>query len=1024
MNDLVKSSDIIPAIRTDHDAISIEIGELENENKGPGYWKMNCSILKDDEYVNNVTEMLPVWTAEGRKELSDSRNVWDWIKYNIRAHAIKYSKKKAKDRNATELNLQDDLRKAKQEYETTPSDSNATRFNAAQEKLETFYEEKTKGIIIRARARWHEHGEKSTKYFLNLEKRNHIKKHIRKLHISGAIKTDPFCILKEQERFYKNLYKSCTTDPDIALKISSFLNDLHIPTLSEDQKKFCEGKISAEECFRLLDSFDNNKTPGNDGIPIEFYKTFWPVISDSFMKCINECFEKGEMSSSQKQAIITLIEKKGKDRSLLENWRPISLVNVDIKIMTKAIASRIKEVLPDIIHPNQTGYVKDRFIGETIRSIYDVMDFTVKENIPGLMLFIDFQKAFDSVEWEFLFKCLEAFNFGPDFLHWVKVFYKNIQSCILNNGMTSNFFILERGVRQGDPLSPYLFVIAVETLAIAIRQNSDIKGIYIGEEQETKLLQYADDTTAILADTNSAEVLFELLDQFRNISGLKINCSKTEAMWIGSLKESKEEFFGIKWPKIPIKALGVYFTYDQKLLKEKNFIERLDSIKKLINIWSSRGLSIYGEVTIIKSFLIPKFVYVCSLLPTPKEIVNKLNQLLFKFLWKGTDKVTRVSVINDYEKGGLKMMDLESMVKSLRLAWLKRLFNDSNATWKTYLLHLLEPVGGLFFLNCNYEVSDYTISSQFYHELLLWWSEFRESFASEGDWKNIVWNNKEIRIDNKPVYYKNYFKSGIIYIHDLLLNLNTIDSYNYFLNKIDKSNFLQWAGLRHSIPSHLKEISLDIPIISPSLIIENKIFDIKDKKSKDYYSLLVSKKAQPPNIIHKLKSDFNFTTQQFREIFSLPHLVALESYVKAFQYKVINSILYTNSKLCKIGFRINDACTFCNDEPENLYHLFCECPHSKTFWTDFESYWYHISDQPIHLSAQNVLFGVLSKQCPLSNLLNYFIIIGKLFLWDCRRSQTLPKIQGLKSKLKIKYETEKNINKKNFFEKKWVLTPM
>ena len=92
--------------------------------------------------------------------------------------------------------------------------------------------------------------------------------------------------------------------------------------------------------------------------------------------------------------------------------------------------------------------------------------------------------------------------------------------------------------------------------------------------------------------------------------------------------------------------------------------------------------------------------------------------------------MTRVSVINDYEKGGLKMIDLESMVKSLRLALLKRVFNDSNATWKKYFLHLLEPVGGRFFLNCNYEVYDYTISSQFYHELLLWWSEFRESFAS------------------------------------------------------------------------------------------------------------------------------------------------------------------------------------------------------------------------------------------------------------------------------------------------------
>ena len=192
------------------------------------------------------------------------------------------------------------------------------------------------------------------------------------------------------------------------------------------------------------------------------------------------------MSSSQKQAVITLIEKKGKDRTFLENWRPISLVNVDEKIMSKVIASRIKNVLPGIIH--QTGYVKDRFIGETIRSIYDVMDYTVEENIPGLRIFIDFEKAFDSVEWDFLYKCLESFNFGPDFLKWVKTFYKNMQSCTINNGTASNYFVLERGVRQGDPLSPYLFIAVVETLAIAIRQNKDIKGISI-ENEEIKLLQ-------------------------------------------------------------------------------------------------------------------------------------------------------------------------------------------------------------------------------------------------------------------------------------------------------------------------------------------------------------------------------------------------------------------------------------------------------------------------------------------------------------------------------------------------------
>ena len=501
---------------------------------------------------------------------------------------------------------------------------------------------------------------------------------------------------------------------------------------------------SPDECFEILDSFQSNKSPGNVGIPVEFHRKFWPLISESFIRCANECFEKGELLRSQKQAVITLLEKGGKDRSLLENWRPISLVNVDTKIMSKVIAARVKKVLPSIIHHNQTGYVKDRFIGETIRSIFDVMDFTTKENIPGLLLFTDFQKAFDSVEWKFLLESLKKFNFGPDFLQWVKTFYNKIQSCVINNGVSSDLFTLERGVRQGDPLSPHLFIIAVETLAIATRQDETIKCITIGTE-ESKLLHFADDTTAVLADTSSAERLFELLNIFEILSGLKINCSKTEGMWIGSKRHYKDKPFGIKWPDEPIKALGVYFTYDQKLLKEKNFIERLDSIKKLINIWSSRGLSIYGKVTIIKSFLIPKFIYVCSILPTPKaELLNELTKILSKFLWKGVDKVTRASVVNEYEEGGIRMVDLECMVKSLRLAWSKRIFSGTNGTWKSYLQHILSSVGGLFFFNCNYNVSDYTIPSQFYREILLWWLQFRETFATEEDWKTIIWNNKEI----------------------------------------------------------------------------------------------------------------------------------------------------------------------------------------------------------------------------------------------------------------------------------------
>ena len=957
---------------------------------------------------------------------SEVRNTTSPISPLVRIFTIKHSKKKSKTIKEKELNLQNQYNKAKQRFENDSNNTNSTLLWIAQKELETFYEKKVEGIIIRSRARWYEHGERSSKYFLNLEKRNHVKKHIRKLCINGLLTTDPLKILNEQKCFYQELYQSINRTSNNSEKISSFLDDLTIPKLSETDKNSCEGKISAGECYKLLESFQNNKTPGNDGIPIEFYKKFWSLISDPFIYSVNECFEKGEMSVSQKQAVITLIEKKGKDRSSLENWRPISLLNVDTKIMTKVLAARIKEVLPSIIHHNQTGYIKDRFIGETIRSIFDIMDFTLSENTSGLMIFIDFHKAFDSLEWGFLYKCLETFNFGEDFMRWVKTIYKNIESCTLNNGFFSEYFKLERGVRQGDPLSPYLFVLAIETLAIAIRQNSEIKGIVIGKE-ETKLLQYADDTTATLSDKNSATALFKLLGFFKSVSGLMINCTKTEGMWIGSTRHSKSKPFQIKWTDEPIKALGVYFTYDIKLLHEKNFLEKLDSIKKLINIWSSRGLSIYGKVTVVKSLLIPKFVYVSSLLPTPKELVKDLNRLLFKFLWKGTDKVTRVSTINDFEHGGLKMIDIDSMIVSLRLAWLKRIFSENGGTWKSYLCHLLKRFSGLLFITCNYDLKDYPKFSQFYHELLSWWTHFRNTFDSERNWCHIIWNNKEIRIENKPVYYKKYFESGIIFVKDLLFHLNIQESFNCVKRKLScKTNLLLWAGLRHSIPINLKlDTSQNFLAPTPILKIKNNTFDVTEKKSRDYYILLISNKAQFPNATNNLRSEFHLSTDQLKQVFILPHIVAFEPYIKAFQYKILNSILFTNVKLHKIGFKESDLCSFCETAPETLHHLLFLCSYSRLFWSNFEGYWLSLTNERIQLSLQDVVVGIISSQnSSLVSLLNFFIIIGKLYLWDCRRDHMHPDLQRFKVRLKLKHEIEHFISLKNnnynSFKKKWI----
>ena len=143
-------------------------------------------------------------------------------------------------------------------------------------------------------------------------------------------------------------------------------------------------------------------------------------------------------------------------------------------------------------------------------------------------------------------------------------------------------------------------------------------------------------------------------------------------------------------------------------------------------------------MTVIKSLVLLKLVYISSLLPTPQTIIKEVNQLIFNFLWKGKDKVTRLSTINTYEEGGLKMTDLDSMIKAFRLTWLKRVFSSNKGTWKSYLRYILKDYRGFLLFSCNYNIKDLSISSQFYKELIQWWSEFRDMFAEEKDWRYII----------------------------------------------------------------------------------------------------------------------------------------------------------------------------------------------------------------------------------------------------------------------------------------------
>ena len=640
-----------------------------------------------------------------------------------------------------------------------------------------------------------------------------LKKTIKKLILKdGSICIDQQRILQEVANYYSNLFKSFDNQlTDINLE--KLISDIPIRKLTKIESAYLEKPLTVSELGAALKDMKNNKTPGVDGFPAEFVKVFWKDLKFWICASVNFSFESGLLPASLRQCVITCLPKKDKARELIKNWRPLSMLSVIYKIVSSSLANRLKRHLNYLIDSSQNGFISGRYIGESTRLVYDIMDFTEKANITGQLMVIDFQKAFDSISWNFIYNTLSFLGFGESYIKWIKLLNNEVTARVIQSGYASNSIQIGRGCRQGDPISPYLYIIGGQILTVLILHNPDIKGIFI-KGTEFKVTQYADDMTLFL-DGSQSSILAALnsLEIFGTMSGLKMNKDKTKIIWIGRKRYSREKLLntGLQWGLQEFEILGLKFSVHLDNIVSLNFNPKILEIKRMINNWEKRQLTPLGKITVIKTLLLSKINHLLISLPNPKpQTVKQIEELFSGFLW--SDKPSKISkniIMLSKVIGGLNMFNFTIFLKALKTTWFRRLILRPEAPWsKLFELIMNNTINNFILLGPEHFIKAKNMTTNNF------WADVFESTHSilknqrllknQHILTSPLWYNQKISED--PLFIPDWFNKGIHLVSDvvdehgnfmsirnlqILYNIEDINFLRYLKIKMDTLNFMK-----------------------------------------------------------------------------------------------------------------------------------------------------------------------------------------------------------------------------------------